>query len=88
MNILAFLFAILGVALNFFQPIVSTPVSGSVFTGSMYDAFIVIANNISKNGLPSGDGAVGAILIFIVLCIVTIIAAFQGLCALFRNGHT
>ena len=87
MNIIAFLFALTGVAFNVFQPVISVPASGSVFTGSMYDAFVVMVNFIGKNGLPSGEGAAGAILIFMVLCLATVIAAVQGLCALFRKGQ-
>lgn len=85
MNIIACLFAIIGAALNLFQPVISTPASGSVFTGSMYDAFVVLANHISKNGLPGGDGAVGALLIFLVLGLVPVAATIQGLCVLFRK---
>ncbi|MBQ7594691.1 MAG: TerD family protein [Synergistaceae bacterium] len=87
MNIIAFLFAIVGAALNMFQPVINAPVSGSVFTGSMYDAFIVIANHISKNGLPGGDGAVGAMLIFMILCLVPVIAAVHGIYVLFRKSR-
>ena len=86
-NIIAFLFAFAGVAFNVFQPVISVPASGSVFTGSMYDAFVVMANYIGKNGLPGGEGAAGAILIFMVLCLVPVVAAVQGLCALFRRGR-
>lgn len=87
MNVIAFLFAFAGVAFNVFQPVISVPASGSVFTGSMYDAFVVMANYIDKNGLPSGEGAAGAILIFMVLCLVPVVATIQGLCALFRKGR-
>lgn len=75
MNIVAFLFAIAGAALNMFQPVISTPVSGSVFTGSMYDA----VRTIMTSGLPSEGGTVLAILIVAVLCIVPVVAAVTGL---------
>lgn len=87
MNVIAFLFTFAGVAFNVFQPVISVPASGSVFTGSMYDAFVVMANYISKNGLPGGEGAAGAILVFMVLCLVPVVAAVQGVCALFRKGR-
>ena len=64
MNFISFLFAVIGAALNLFQSVVSSP----DFSGSMYNACVALFENISKNGLPGGDGsAIGAILIFVVL---------------------
>lgn len=85
MNVIAFLFAIIGAVLNMFQPVISTPASGSVFTGSMYDAFTVIVNYVSKNGLPSEDGVVVSMLIFVALCLVPIFVVVQGVRILFRK---
>lgn len=87
MNIVAFLFVFAGVWFNIFQPVISVPASGSVFTGSMYDAFVVMANYISRNGLPGDGVAAGAILIFMVLCLIPLVAAVQGVCVLFRKGR-
>ena len=88
MNFIAFVFAIAGAALNFFLPVISEPVAGSDFTGSMYNAVIAIFHNISENGLHGGENTViVAILIFAILCLIPIVAALHGLCALFNKGY-
>lgn len=83
MKFIAFLFAIIGAVLNMFQPVISTPASGSVFTGSMYNAFIVIVNHISKNGLPGNNFSVMAMMILVALCIVPLVALIQSVLVLF-----
>ncbi len=88
MNFIAFLFAVAGAALNLFQPVITTAVEGSNFTGSMYNGAVMMVNNIAENGMPGGDGSsIAAILFFAVLCLFPIIAAFQGLLALIRKGY-
>ncbi len=85
MNIIACLFAMIGAALNMFQPVINIPVSLSGFNGSMYDAFIAIVNYIIENGLSNGGIEIVAILIFVILCLVPVIAAIAGLLALFNK---
>ena len=80
-KIIAFLFAVIGAALNAFQPVIDIPISGSTFTISMYGAF----NAIMTGGLPSEGGTVLAILIFAILCLVPVIAAIMGLLILFSE---
>lgn len=75
MKIAAFLFVLIGTVLNMFQPVIGTPVSGSDFTGSMYDA----VRTITTSGLPNEGGTVLAILILAVLCLIPVIAAVNGL---------
>ncbi|MBR0258015.1 MAG: TerD family protein [Synergistaceae bacterium] len=75
MNVIAFLFAIIGATLNMFQPVIRTPASGSTFTGSMFDA----VGTIMTSSLPGEGGTVLAILILAVLCLVPVVAAVKGL---------
>ncbi len=65
-----------------FQTVISTPISGSLFTGLVYDAFNELVKHISKNGLLDGDGKTFAALILVVLYIVPVIAFIAGLCTL------
>lgn len=74
-NIVAFLFALIGAALNMFLSVIRTPVPGSTFTGSMYDA----VRSVMTNGLPDEGGTVLAILILLVLFLVPVSAAVSGL---------
>ena len=74
-NIVAFLLALIGAALNMFQSVIKTPAPGSTFTGSMYDA----VRTIMTSGLPDEGGTVLAILILAVLCLIPVIAAVSGL---------
>ena len=83
MGFLAFVFAVVGAALNFTQSVVTE--SGVTYT--IYSAFMLIFNNIKENGFPTDPQAIGAIVVFAVLCLIPVWAVFAGLCALIRKGR-
>ena len=54
MNIAAFVFALIGAALNLFQPVISVPIPGLSLGASMFDIFLFFMNLISKGALQDG----------------------------------
>lgn len=89
MGLLALIFAVAGAAMNVLQPVIASSLIGGSSDGvsSMYDAFMVIFNNVKANGWTYDTQTTYALVIFGVLCLITVWAVIQGLCALFKIGH-
>lgn len=84
MNVVAFIFALIGAGLNLFQPVISVPIPGLGLGASMFDIFLFFMNIISARALQD-LGFIVSLLIFALLISVPAQAVKNGIYALQRN---